>query len=662
MDFLLSLFVFLEIVLFLTALSGYFSSKGIEFPDSFVYSVPIVIAVYSVLIQGFFILGIWRYFWVIDIIVVGASIYGTIKYWSELKRIYESILKVSGDYKLYFVFFAVLLTYLFIQAFLVPNYNSDAMSYNLARVLMFQNEGSLFLENYTTLRQVIFPWGYDILHFLFLRFYSDFGLASFGFICYTTIILGTYSIVRNVFADKKYALFTAFIVGSFSQLILQATNVKNDIPLATLTVAMILAFLNFSKDKKVEGVLVIIISAIFGLSIKSYFPAFALPFVIAFFFFVIYYDGKEGGFLRVLKFLKNYKFQLSLIVGIVASLVVYYYYNYSTFGGLTGPEEYLKNNVNTDGITGGVVNFGRYVIQLFNLPNEFFGKQISDFFNARLFGDLKNINANQPFGIPPILSARAIPSEEHTFYGVIGNLLIFPALIYSLIKGDGRIRIIAISLLILFIGLCFAIKWDSARARFMIAFFAGSGVCFALLLRKIYLKRGFLLKAVTIIAAVNMSFVLFFNAHKPAPFVNDIDKLVIKTFDIDVKYEKEGSWISWIFDRDYNFEYYFGDGVFEKYEESVGEESNILLLSGNCGKIFPFMRRKPEANFFVRHFSNLSVERDENSIKLDEEYLEKNDIDYVVALLKFKVENVSLKEIFSTEGINQSLTVYRKSE
>lgn len=77
------------------------------------------------------------------------------------------------------------------------------MTYNLARVFLFQQEGSLFLSSVTTARQAIFPAAYDILNHASLRHYADHGVAAiFSLLSYFSVVAGTHALCRKHFATE----------------------------------------------------------------------------------------------------------------------------------------------------------------------------------------------------------------------------------------------------------------------------------------------------------------------------------------------------------------------------------------------------------------------------------------------------------------------------
>ena len=98
--------------------------------------------------------------------------------------------------------------YLLALAWLVPPANWDSMTYNLARVLLFEEQRTLLLHSITTLRQAVFPLGSDILAYLMLRLGSDYGVGLFSWLSWLAIVSGTYTLARR-YSSGRIAITSA---------------------------------------------------------------------------------------------------------------------------------------------------------------------------------------------------------------------------------------------------------------------------------------------------------------------------------------------------------------------------------------------------------------------------------------------------------------------
>ena len=100
--------------------------------------------------------------------------------------------------------------YLAAAAVFIPESNFDSMRYNLARVLLFEQEGTLLLPYVSDWSQVVFPVGGDLLRHYVLRFGTDFGLALFNVAALVAMATGSYALGRSV--ATRAAALTAMLI------------------------------------------------------------------------------------------------------------------------------------------------------------------------------------------------------------------------------------------------------------------------------------------------------------------------------------------------------------------------------------------------------------------------------------------------------------------
>ena len=260
LNFIFSSAVIVEVFICILGLYCILREKGLTAAESYCYSVILAFSLYSLSIQSFFLVKLQSLYYFFDICIVA---FFSVQIWKN-KRFFsltcEEFVQLYRDNKFIVALLISVLSYLFLQVVLLPPSSWDSMTYNLARVFMFQEERTLFLKNLTNFAQATYPWGYDILSFLFLRFYSDFGLSLFSFLSYTVIIIGTYGLVNKIFNNVYVSLTSAFIIASLKELVLQATTTKNDIPTAAVAVICFLAGYNFLRSFKYIHFYIIIIS------------------------------------------------------------------------------------------------------------------------------------------------------------------------------------------------------------------------------------------------------------------------------------------------------------------------------------------------------------------------------------------------------------------
>jgi hypothetical protein len=522
---------------------------------------------------------------------------------------------------------------------LLPPSNWDSMTYNLARVLLFQGEGSLFLKNFTYCTQAMYPWGYDILSFLFLRFYSDFGLSLFSFLSYTVIIVGTYGLVNKIFNNPSLSLTSCFIIASLKEIVLQATTTKNDIPMAAIAVICFLAGYNFFRSFKYVHLYIMSIALLFGLSVKGYFWGFMFSFL----FFYLLLLVKEYSPKKLLQMVKpliaHGKTPLLLPLGLLFCLIVYWVNNFSNYGNISGEKAFVEMHLNKDGFLGGVVNVGRYMLQAAELPEECGGAILTEMHN-KVLGKYQSIAARPVFHVPPNLSGEFIPFEDSSWYGPLGLLLIIPSIFYSLFKGKGFIRVISLTLLAFLWILSYKPAWMPWNGRYFSLFFGGGGACVAVLVNR--LQEGRYLKSILLtISCIILFYAALFNVKKPFTSPHEIVLFTKKIVARDMNYLAEkirhpGSlvfrWGYYVVNRNAYFDEHFASRVVvSTFTNAIEPNKRVLLIGFTDSWIFPFFIRRPDLRITVARPEHILLGAKVYNINDKEDYLYlRNQFDYLL--------------------------------
>ena len=122
-----------------------------------------------------------------------------------------------------------ILVYWGIYALIAPVTNSDSHVYDLARLSVVERAGFWQASAWNSIRQVIFPWTFDAIHYPFLKAGWGFALPSF------LAFLGLLIIIFELIAPKsgsKAALWSVLTLLTMPTLMLQATTTKNDLVIA----------------------------------------------------------------------------------------------------------------------------------------------------------------------------------------------------------------------------------------------------------------------------------------------------------------------------------------------------------------------------------------------------------------------------------------------
>ncbi|NQZ96961.1 MAG: glycosyltransferase family 39 protein [Myxococcales bacterium] len=384
------------------------------------------------------------------------------------------------------VLFAVW-TYLFLQASLIPPHTSDALTYHLPRVLLFQQEASLFPTHFSKYHLVAFPMGGDLINHLFLRFHIDDGLASTQFLSYLALTAGVFGLARRN-AGERIAVAATFVVASLPQLIGQAAVAKNNIYAALATVAALVLAERLRDRLRVGDLVLLAVALAFGLSAKTTFLAVAGPFGLCFGWVLLREHGGEA-WRRCLRSGAGV-FCIASIPVLVIAQAWLFAHNFSEYGNPSGPERFVAFHRNGDGLLGAFANLTRYAFQSVHLLQPVdrlaalaSGTEISGALQAlheRWFGSaLESIGLNRNWKF----SISWNPSPETSWYGPLGAFVVVPAVFAAFLATHGRRRVMlvasAATLLSAFVLFCYAVAWFPWNARMLSPLYAGAAGCVA---------------------------------------------------------------------------------------------------------------------------------------------------------------------------------------
>lgn len=601
-----SLLATTEILAFLLGLYVFFRSRGGRAARSFSFAAVTMMAVYSLTIQTFFLLRLPHWYFLADIVIVAFSAMQTARFKSVLKKEFCALWRFLGENRVVGFVVAPLFIYLFLQAFLSPPGNSDSMVYNLARVLMFQQEGGVFPANYSTFHQVAFPVGFDILSFLFLRFFSDYGLGLFSFISYLAIVSGTWALAAGDFS-KKIALATVLVIASLGELALQASSTKNDIPAAALATVIFLAGRDFLEKSGATDFFMMILALVWGLTVKGYFSGFAAPFVL-FYLLLLLKKTTQGAWRKRWRpiagvFKKPSLTTLScagLIIGLIVCAAFFHGGNFRRFGNIWGDPRLAAEHRNKDGILGGVCNAARYIVQSAEIPITY-GYKLNEW-HQNLPDGLSRRGVRPGTGKTD-LAAKQFLSEDYAWYGPFGIWLIMPSLVYCLFMAQGFIRVVALSLIAFFWMVSWQIAWMPWNGRFFSLFYAGSGLCVAFVLNRFFKnKRKWVISGVIVLMSLyGLAGAVWQNDLKktiPAWNSASLGYNLWRSGETALKGENTRSeeWFKWIkqlFRRNDAYTRFWPRPMLDAFINSV-EKNKRVLLAGAFSPVFPLLFLRPD--------------------------------------------------------------------
>ena len=356
----------------------------------------------------------------------------------------------------------------------VPPDNWDSMTYNLARVLVMTQENTLAPLHYNTFRQLSFSPGFDLLHYFFLRYGADQGMAVFSWLSWLGVMTGSYVLARGR-GDAAFALRVALVVGSLKLLALQSSSTKNDIGATVMAVACVVGAAGFLARRRLADLLFPAVCACYGLSTKSYFLLFAAPF-FGLLLLVRRREIAASGLAAINAAPWRFAAAALLLLAALQLGLASQWINLARFGNPFGPAKDVALHKNADGAIGAVANLARYAMQMADAPGLWWF-EVRREAHVRLFGPDKGPGASMVF------HERYAPGnqlqEDSAWFGLLGGLLVAPCVVAGLFRRDLLTRLTAAGLCCFLLAVCANITWFSYNNRFLSLFFGASAPCLA---------------------------------------------------------------------------------------------------------------------------------------------------------------------------------------
>lgn len=401
-------------------------------------------------------------------------------------------------------------SYGLLQVLVLPPLNRDALTYHMPRVQLFIQNESLFLQNFNSFHQAVFPVGSDLLFYPFIALGTDHGLAIFSWSSYLALGAACYSMARLYTTPSRSALATLVLL-SLDLIVLQSVSHKNDILMAAVAGSTLALLLRMPRRPEPASLLLSAFLCAYGISIKLTFIAF-LPGLL----FIAFLRQKlwKPSSIRELfqAFCYRYRWQTIAILPLLLLLsqVWLFTYNYVNYGSWNGPDSFTERHQQHDGISGTSANVSRYALQLVQasyLTDRYFAPQLglmppTDLLNFTyltflepLFG--KDGATREPFHI---IWAQ---HEDYAWFGPLGAALFFFGLPLSIRYRPRTALFALIPALIYFIVVSAQISWMPWNGRFFTAFFIGLVPALAITLDMIRMRT--LLAAIAFLAIYQMA-------------------------------------------------------------------------------------------------------------------------------------------------------------
>lgn len=482
---------------------------------------------------------------------------------------------------------AVALLYLGLQAGLLPPFNNDSLAYNLARIPLCIQGGTLWPAGNTALHQLVFPPGFDAVHFWLMRWGWDFGIGIFGWLSFVGILAATYAHARLRSAPKTAALCT-LVVGTLTELILMATSTKNDLPCGLLALVSLVSLSHMGEKGAAIHRFMWVVSLCFGVLVKSYF---------------VVWVALIGGLFLWRACRREVSFPVADIKRVVPVVLCFLLLAGAWYGGVCrdhghpfGPSDFRAGHGNRDGFVGAGANGLRYALQQFQWPSMLGGGILTTIHDAVL-GQAAGKGTMAGVTVDLAGPARALlPQEDLAWYGLMSLLVVLPTGVWTLLRGRGGDRQAAWLCFGFVVFLCSAIGWSPWNGRFFALVFACS-VCWIRPAIEALNTRPRLRSALVVLCICQGLFAGLLNIDKPVldiyGFVACMEKKTGKTLLNRSGTEAEISllvpyWVGDVVHRTRHYDSMFGSHFVSVCRTELAGQGRLAIVSRG-GTILPFL-------------------------------------------------------------------------
>ncbi|HEV8306684.1 MAG TPA: glycosyltransferase family 39 protein [Methylomirabilota bacterium] len=560
----------------------------------------------SFVAQSVFLLGVPSLLPVIEVSMLVAGAVLARPHWRGGRRFLESCRAHLREEWRTWVWVAPAWAYLGAASILIPEGNFDSMRYNLARVLLFEQEGTLLPTHFSEFNQVVFPVGGDILRHFVLRYGTDFGIAFFSLLALLNIAASNYALARAV-ASRASALTATLIVSSAPLLVYQATGTKPDILAAAVASTSLLLAFRIHQGPRALDLLLFVLALSFGLSVKTTYLAFGLPLALAVVAHLVRHPPAPGS-LRI----GWQRAGIAIVMVAVLSQSWLFVHNWRRWGNWAGPKEFAATYTHTDGAVGAGANLVRYAvqsIQVLSSTDEVARVMTGHTPSAAVEGvyrktlepllGLKGMSSSRGISRLEITPRRWGDGENGAWFGPLGFLIVFPSLALAIARGRSLARLAGLVVAASVLLIARFVAWMPWNGRFFAMSFAGCGPCVAFAIER-YAPGRRTQTALRVLACGVLYYGCCFNTAKDLLSPRDVLESIQAARPLpgllrdSIWYRTRGGQ-----DRDFYSRRHFRDDRVAIVSRELQAGSRVAVVVGANAWVYPFMQKRPDVRFLL---------------------------------------------------------------
>lgn len=361
-----------------------------------------------------------------------------------------------------------LLAYWTAFALVAPVTNYDSQTYNLARLSIAQAHGLFGNPGWSTVRQVVFPWTFDAIHYPFVLLRGGYNLPSFA--CFLGLLIIVY---RRVAATGRaaHAWLCCLALLALPTLVFQSLCTKNDVAVVFGVACWYYAWGLWTAERRNVYLLFMALALAFAAGAKtSGLPLFALLGA----FTLWHLRSSPWSAVRFVCWMA--------VFFVLFGSVEIYINNQRLYHAPLGPPEFIAQNQNRDGLAGGIANFIRYCFGNMSVgidaanPSSPFASWMENTCRQFLsFVGLSNgVGYRSGFGeVDANMQFLKLGLDSESDFGPVGALALVASLIFvlALSHTDPVWKLAAAGIATMFLT-SYTVAWMMWNTRFLVLSFA----------------------------------------------------------------------------------------------------------------------------------------------------------------------------------------------
>lgn len=364
--------------------------------------------------------------------------------------------------------------------------NYDALSYHISRIAVFLQANTLNYYGSNYWGEVVHPKVATVLMlYTFLVSGQQINMVQLvQYLAYFVTIVAIYGITRHLGATRQASLFAALLFGLLTITIAEAASAQNDLVMAAMIACTTFGLVAYRTWRTPKYLVLAALAFALAAGVKATAASFAPSLAVLAIWAVWPQPGRGPQTARHLAV------ALAALAGWVAliTLPAGYLGTQQHFGNALGPADVRKTHAfghmpPAQLLQFGQLNLARYAIEFVGLDGMPGVLGIDRAHTAILHGLCRGahtlgLDVTGPQGARRTLGAHdsLVCSEDRSYWGILGILLIWPVVLFTLFA-PGRpwpARLFALATLIAFVAQAFLSPYDWYRGRYFmtVAIFA----------------------------------------------------------------------------------------------------------------------------------------------------------------------------------------------